>query len=247
MEGKYYVYGYIRLDYNTYFYIGKGKRYSSCQTRYLDLSHRNKHFMNIINNIDCVVEILYDNLTNDEALELEQKVIEDLVFNEGYSISIKGNNCKNHRNHLVNQTWGGEGASGRIVKQSTKDKISKANKGKFVGENNPNYGKHLSDESKRKISEANKINSLGENNGMFGKSHKEDTKNKIGEANGQRVYCIELNMCFRSLKNASEYIRQTFNIKFTKKTLSLKIKNNKGEYGVIDINGIKTTLHWKYC
>lgn len=128
-DRNYYVYGYIRLDTNTYFYIGKGKEYSSCQTRYLNLSHRNKHFTNIINSVDCVVEILYNNLTDKEALELECKTIEDLVFQEGYSIEVKGNSSSNHYCHLVNQTWGGEGASGRVAKQTTKDKISKANKG----------------------------------------------------------------------------------------------------------------------
>ena len=181
MEREYYVYGYIRLDTNTYFYIGKGKRYNSCQTRYLDLSHRNNHFMNIINKIDCVVEILYKNLTEEEAIKLECETIEDLVFNEGYSIEVKG--FKKEEKHLVNQTWGGEGSSGRIVKQTTKEKISNANKGKFVGKNNPNYGKHLSDEAKEKISKANKINSKGENNTMYGKHHTSETRDKIGEKN----------------------------------------------------------------
>ena len=246
-DRSYYVYGYIRLDTNTYFYIGKGKEYSSCQTRYLDLSHRNKHFTNIINSVDCVVEILYNNLTDKEALELECKTIEDLVFQEGYSIEVKGNSSSNHYCHLVNQTWGGEGASGRVAKQTTKDKISKANKGKFIGENNPNYGKHLSEESKKRISEANKVNSKGERNAMYGKSHKKETKDKIGEANGKSVYCIELDMRFRSLKNASEYICNTYKIKFTKKTLSIKIKTNNGEYGTIELNGKIITLHWVYC
>ena len=45
-ERKYYVYGYIRLDTNSYFYIGKGK-----DNRYLRLDNRKSHFMNIFNNV----------------------------------------------------------------------------------------------------------------------------------------------------------------------------------------------------
>ena len=45
MEEKiYYVYAYIRLDTNTFFYIGKGK-----DNRYLRLDNRKEHFMNIFN------------------------------------------------------------------------------------------------------------------------------------------------------------------------------------------------------
>ena len=37
----------------------------------------------------------------------------------------------------------------------TKEKISNSLKGRYVGENNPNYGRHLSEEAKRRISQAN--------------------------------------------------------------------------------------------
>ena len=44
MENIFYVYGYIRLDTNTYFYIGKGKN-NRCKR----LDNRKQHFMNIFN------------------------------------------------------------------------------------------------------------------------------------------------------------------------------------------------------
>jgi hypothetical protein len=113
MEKCYYVYQYIRLDNGSIFYIGKGKN-----NRYLRLDSRNDHFMNIVNSIDCVVEILYNNLTEREALELEMQTIHDLVFNEGYSIDIHGFNDKSNDNYLTNCTWGGEGTSGFSMKQS---------------------------------------------------------------------------------------------------------------------------------
>ena len=49
-ENIYYVYAYIRLDTNTYFYIGKGKNNS-----YLRLDNRKKNFINIYNKVYCVV------------------------------------------------------------------------------------------------------------------------------------------------------------------------------------------------
>ena len=113
MENNYYVYAYVRLDTNTFFYIGKGK-----DNRYLRLDNRKQHFMNIFNKVPCVVEILKDNLTEDEAFQLEVDTIYDLVFNEGYSIDIKGIKRNDNGCHLVNCTWGGEGTSGLSIKQS---------------------------------------------------------------------------------------------------------------------------------
>lgn len=46
------------------------------------------------------------------------------------------------------------------------------------GENNPMYGKRLSDESRKKLSEAHK----GENNHMYGKTRSKESRKKISEA-----------------------------------------------------------------
>ena len=45
------------------------------------------------------------------------------------------------------------------------------------GENNPQYGKHHSEDTRRKISDAMK----GENNPQYGKHHSEDTRRKISD------------------------------------------------------------------
>ena len=39
--------------------------------------------------------------------------------------------------------------------EESKRKISESRKGKYLGEDNPNYGNHLSDENKKKISDKN--------------------------------------------------------------------------------------------
>lgn len=99
---------------------------------------QNKHFTSAINkygwdNIEHIV--IYDDLTKEEAKELEQYMIQwynTANPNYGYNISL-----------------GGEGGN---ASEETKRKISEAQK----GEKHPNYGKHLSEETKRKISEAQK-------------------------------------------------------------------------------------------
>ena len=189
MENIFYVYGYIRLDTNTYFYIGKGKN-NRCER----LDNRKQHFMNIFNKVNCCYEVLYDNLTEEEAFELEIKTIEDLVFNEGYSIEIPNYKClKNKESHLVNLTWGGDGTTGYSVKQSAetimhrvakntgkkRSQLQKENLGiarKNYIDNNPDElerlrnlrkGTKLSDETKNKL-----------RNSKIGKARNIDSINK---------------------------------------------------------------------
>lgn len=107
MNRKYYVYAYWRLDINEIFYIGKG--YGK---RWRELRKRNPHFNNILNKHKVAVTILKDNLTEEEAFYWEEKIIEVLVFEYGYSIDIPKNRGDKQPSHLVNMTWGGEGASG---------------------------------------------------------------------------------------------------------------------------------------
>ena len=52
-----------------------------------------------------------------------------------------------------------------------------------TGENNPMYGKKLSEEQKLKLSE----NSRGSKNSFYGKKHTEETKNKIGQKNHEHM------------------------------------------------------------
>lgn len=152
MEDKsFYVYLHIRLDNNTTFYVGKGKRNRDL------IPDRNKHHDNIIkhlrkyNNDYAVVRIL-DNLTEDESLFYEREIIEYLVFDCGYGIDINGHNNYNHSlPHLTNKTWGGEGSSGYRHTKESRKKMSK-NHTDFSGENHPMYGKHFSEETRKNMS-----------------------------------------------------------------------------------------------
>ena len=118
--------------------------------------------------------ILATNLTEEEAKQLEQTCI--LAFetygNDGY-----------------NSTFGGDGTLGftgftRVVSQETREKISKANKGRecseehrkkigesLKGKKHPMYNKHWSKEARQHMSEAHK-----------GKKFSEEYKQKLSEA-----------------------------------------------------------------
>ena len=246
---EYYVYAYIRLDTNAYFYIGKGKK-----NRWKDLKRRNSHFKNIINKVPFTVEILYDNLTEERAFELERNVIEDLVFNEGYSIEINNYCERNIGYHLCNCSFGGEGNSGHKLSDETKKLMSEQRK----GENNQFYGKKHTVDTKNKISSIRKEKGLakGINNPMYGKKgdkspikgrkHSEDELNKMCLNNPLRkeVYCIELDMTFPSLTNCENYMKNTYNIKFSRKKLAKCINGELDVDWYGEINNIK--LHWRY-
>lgn len=274
-EKIFYVYGYIRLDTNTYFYIGKGK-----DNRYLRLDNRKSHFMNILNKVDCVVEILYDNLTEEQAFQLEVDTIYDLVFNEGYSIDIKGfDKCEKH---LVNCTWGGEGTCGLVIKQTQdtinkrvkkntgrirtkeqKETMSLARKKRF--QEHPDelekwkkcrIGCKTSEETKKKLSEKKKGIKQSEKQKkaiMEGKAKMTDEqiaqwKYRESYATGTHIKCIELDKEFPSINNAVKYIKSTYNILFNKHSLSkyLKREFKQNWYGEIEIDGVMTKLHWIY-
>jgi hypothetical protein len=61
--------------------------------------------------------------------------------------------------------------SGKVISEEWRKNHSKLMKGRFVGENNPNYGKTHSEETKNKMSIAHK-----------GIKHSEEHKRKIGES-----------------------------------------------------------------
>lgn len=69
------------------------------------------------------------------------------------------------------------------------------------GENNHNYGKHLSEETRRKLSESKS----GENHPMYGKHHTEETKKKMSLKASKPVMCVETGVVFDSCTEASRW------------------------------------------
>lgn len=193
---NFYVYIYWRLDTNEVFYVGKGR-----EDRWKRLNKRSNHFKRILDKCDIACEILVDNLSEEEAHGIEIYLINELVFNYGYSVDIPNNRSKEHGCHLVNSSWGGEGVSG----SNPFDRMSEETKASWIEAHKglqPMLGKHHSSEARRKISEATR----GENNPFYGKHHTEEVKTKMMLDNGDRIMAVNIKdgskLFFNSIREA---------------------------------------------
>lgn len=177
---RFYTYAYLRED-GTPYYVGKGNG-DRAYNKSKDEIRLPKDKSRII--------FLKQNLTEEEAFK-----------HEIYMISVLGR-IDLGTGILRNKTDGGEGTSGFVHKEETKEKIRKSMKGEnnywyrkshseetrkkqseaHKGENNSFYGKLHSEETRRKMSEAHKGKYGGENHYLYGKSHSEETRRKMSEA-----------------------------------------------------------------
>ena len=82
------------------------------------------------------------------------------------------------------------------ISEEARKKVSDA----FKGNKNPMYGKHHTEESKRKISQSNS----GEKNPNYGKPMSQKQKDALSIANSKPVRCIETNIVYYGVKNASQ-------------------------------------------
>lgn len=139
----FYVYQYLREN-GTPYYIGKGKGKRAWQ------SHVRSNNANMVPSDKSRIEIIKDNLTEDEANQLEI----DLILKFGRKDLGTG--------ILTNLTNGGEGVAGSKRPQaaidSQKEKITGVKRPKEVIEKiaKTNTGKKRSEETKRKLSESHK-------------------------------------------------------------------------------------------
>lgn len=191
-EGKY-VYGEFEFDYEP-FYVGKGKddrKFDHMMPYMLKVNNlkSNKIKKIIREGFQPIVIEYKNNLTNEEAIQLEIKIITTIG-----RIDLK-------TGPLVNFTDGGEGMIGYIISEETKNKMSKAKLGRKLSEETKNkMGEfqrqrfenmtdeeriaHIekcknswTDERKQKYSEK----FSGENNPNYGKKLSEESKLKISE------------------------------------------------------------------
>ena len=224
----YYVYIYWRLDTNEPFYIGMG-----CGNRWKNLKDRNIHFKRIIDKHLTICEMVKDNLTEEQAHDIECWLINELVFEYGYSIDIKNNRSKNEKNfHLVNQTWGGEGTSGLDWREFMSDKeleehnkkLSKSLRAttKNKKENHWNYGQHWDKQTKEIMSKKKK--------GLY------DGKNN---PRAKAIICLTTIKIFSTIKEGAEY----YDILKIKNAISRCCKGKQNSCGKLS-NG--EPLKWMY-
>jgi hypothetical protein len=145
------LYRHIRLDKNQPFYIGIGKT----EKRAYEKIKRNQFWHNIVAKTDYEIEILFDNLTWDEAGEKEKEFIK-----------LYGKRDDN-TGTLVNITDGGGGILGVRHNEESKRKISESSKNRIR--------KPVSIETKEKIRQT-LTGRVGANKGF---KHSEETKLKL--------------------------------------------------------------------
>jgi hypothetical protein len=186
---RFYVYEHIRKDTGAVFYVGKGSG-----KRCKHFVNRGKFWNNFCKSKDNVeVRLPIKNVDEEFSLLAEVELI-DLYRRRGVK--------------LVNISDGGEGTSGWIPSEETRQKIGEANKHtpKASGEkhgmfgkkhtaeslakmsasqnkrdytNHPMLGKHHTNEAKAKVSLARKGKCVGKDNPFYGKTHSPEVLEKM--------------------------------------------------------------------
>ena len=120
-------------------------------------------------------EVLLEGLTKEQAELAEQIFIAywDLTnHDKGYNINHGG---QVHGTHS----------------KATREKMSMAKKGKYLGENNYWYGKKFSEKHRRRLSETHKGLLAGKRHPLYGKHHTEETRRKMS-ANRPKKAVVQL-------------------------------------------------------
>lgn len=180
-----YVYRHIRLDKNEPFYIGIGT------SKYYNRAYRTKNRSNlwtrIANKTNYEIEILFDNLTWEQACEKEKEFIK--LYGR---IDLK-TGC------LANLTDGGDGAINAIISKEHRQKISESNRKRIFTEEDRKQisirhtGRIKSEESKKKLSNSLKNSekfkqSIKLNSEKYkGFKHSEESKKKIAKCKSKKI------------------------------------------------------------
>ena len=227
MKNNYTVYMHISPSNKRY--IGITKQKVNERWRNGQGYKRNKHFINAINlygwdNFEHIV--IARGLSEEEAKWLEMELIRELNTTNndyGYNITKGGDSSCEHSDE-------------------TKRKISESKKGKYIGENNPNYGNHWTNEQKKRQSDLFKDGRFnGENNPNYGNywtdEQKEQQRKRMSEIQPNRwkgednpkygkgyliegennpssikVICLETKEIFPTIKEAMKSINGTVRI-----------------------------------
>lgn len=155
-QDHFYVYLHLRESDGKPFYVGKG-----CGKRAYHFSGRSQYWNRVKNKHGVEVKILFNNIEESLAFELEKEIITTLR-NDGYE--------------LCNLTDGGEGTKGIVVSEETRKKLSDVHKGRnFSPESiekmrQSHLGMIASEEARKNMSLV-----------QIGKTHTDEAKKKMSE------------------------------------------------------------------
>ena len=167
-----YVYKHIRLDTNQPFYIGIGADTKGKYTRANRKTYRSTKWERVVNKHGYSIEIVFDNISYDEAKEKEKELIK-----------LYGKKTRDNPNGLlVNITDGGDGVLGWTPSEETRKKWSDQRKGKNFGNENPFFGKTHTKELTEKISQTNRGNHYS-----LGRKLSDEAKSKMSEKAKGRI------------------------------------------------------------
>jgi hypothetical protein len=218
------VYIHIRPDTNEPFYVGKG-----VPGREIRLCGRNQHWKNVVNknNGKFKVEILFEGLTEDEAL-LKEREIELELRNKGYILAN------------IIECGVKAGTTGMKHSEESKRKISEGLKGHI----SPNKGKKQSKETCDKKSKS----MLGKKV-RLGIKDSEETRKKKSEAFKGRIYSEESKQKKNEkLKDKNIYIFYNLlndeKFKGTRREFQDKFDLNSGRLSHLINNKISKYKNW---
>ena len=143
-------------------------------------------------------EVLFDNLTEVEAKEMEVKLIKQYKsFDKRYGYNL---------------TKGGDGTSGRKMSAETKEKLREINLGRVLTDEQKekirrfNLGRKHSEETKRKMSERHKGNKYALGVKLSDERKKAISERELGASNpmARKVICLETMKVYDTLTQAQE-------------------------------------------
>lgn len=162
---------------NKKFYIGKTKDFERRKVRHFWELEHNKHHSQYLQRAfnkygkeNFKMYKVEDNLTEDEATDLEEKLINE-TYNENYNvskISSGGDLLRYHPNHDEIVKKISESIKERASHKEYRKRLSE----KMKGENNPMYHKHHTEETKQK---------MRDNNTRRGKKFSEEERKYLSE------------------------------------------------------------------